>query len=144
MDTTSPTSPKADQLTTVLEGQDGMATATAPDDAGTILPDTIYMEDDASATGNGQARPGLTTPHWDQVTVSYRGRPYSPRQQENSVIIPLLNELERQKWKPTIHVPSIRGDLTQAVYHFNRAGVIWLTVSGDRVSWHPEKPRRQR
>jgi hypothetical protein len=87
----------------------------------------------------------FAVPHWDQVTLSFRGRTCSPRHQSNSVIIPILDEFERQKWRDTIDLPSsVKGDAKQAIYNFNQSWVIQLHMIGHhRISWTAPPPKPQ-
>lgn len=78
----------------------------------------------------------LAIPKWDGTTISYRGRQTTIKRQHNSIIVPILDECERQVWPDTIILPNgLRGDVKQAIYHFNKLGVVRLSQDGNRLRW---------
>jgi hypothetical protein len=76
-------------------------------------------------------------PKWNGTTISYRGRQRTIKTQYNSVIVPILDECERCSWPETVTVPSGLENVAvkQAVYYFNKLGVIRLFLRGNKISW---------
>jgi hypothetical protein len=75
-------------------------------------------------------------PRWNGMTISYRGRQAIVKRQYNSVIIPILDEFEKLGWPELISLPKgLRGDVKQAIYHFNTLGVVRLYQAGSGVRW---------
>jgi hypothetical protein len=75
-------------------------------------------------------------PKWDGVAISYRGLRRTIKTQYNSVIVPILDECEKWSWPETVTAPSgLDGDVKQAVYYFNKLGVIRLSLRGTIISW---------
>jgi hypothetical protein len=81
-----------------------------------------------------------TVPKWDGINLVYRNRRALIRVTRNSVIVPVLNELERQAWpwKPVALPPGFKGDVKQAIHNFNKQyQVVRLSWVGDKVCWRP-------
>jgi len=77
---------------------------------------------------------------WDGTNLVYRNRREMLRVTRNSVIVPVLDELERQKWpeKPVALPPGVKGDVKQAIYNFNRQyQVVRLSLAASQVGWRP-------
>jgi hypothetical protein len=77
-----------------------------------------------------------SVPQWDGAAISYRGRRAVLRRQHNSVMCPILTAFERHGWPDSIPLPGgLKGDVKQAVYNFNKLGVIRLHREGDELRW---------
>jgi hypothetical protein len=79
-------------------------------------------------------------PKWDGTNLVYRNRRATIRVTRNSVIAPVLNELEREAWpeKPVPLPRALKGDVKQAIYNFNRRYlVVTLSLVGGEVRWRP-------
>jgi hypothetical protein len=79
-------------------------------------------------------------PKWDGTNLVYRNRRAKVRLTRNSVIVPVLDELQRKEWpeKPVALPAGIKGEVKQAIYHFNRQyGIVRLTLAGGEVGWRP-------
>jgi hypothetical protein len=79
-------------------------------------------------------------PKWDGTTLVYRNRRAVVRMTENSVIVPVLDVLERNHWpeKPVALPVGLKGYVTQAIYHFNRQyRLVRLKLVGGKVGWRP-------
>jgi hypothetical protein len=78
----------------------------------------------------------LAVPKWNGMAICYRGRQAVMKRQANSVIIPILDEFEKAGWPEHLLLPkSLDGDVKQAVYHFNKLGVVRLSQDGAGVRW---------
>jgi hypothetical protein len=70
------------------------------------------------------------------MTISYRGRQATIKRQANSVISPVLDGFEKRGWPDVMTLPSgLEGDVKQAVYHFNKLGIVRLSQDGSMVRW---------
>jgi hypothetical protein len=79
-------------------------------------------------------------PKWDGTNLIYRNRRATIRVTKNTVIVPVLDELERNHWPDRrVALPSgLRGDVKQAVYNFNKQyRLVRLTLVGGEVGWRP-------
>jgi hypothetical protein len=75
-------------------------------------------------------------PKWSGTIISYRGRQATIKRQDNSVIIPILDEFERLGWRELISLPSgLEGEVKQAIYNFNKRGIVRLSQDGSGVRW---------
>jgi hypothetical protein len=75
-------------------------------------------------------------PKWNGTMISYRGRQAIVKRQHNSVIILILDAFEKLGWPDSVPVPrNVGGDVKQAIYHFNKLGVIRLSSHSNLISW---------
>jgi hypothetical protein len=78
----------------------------------------------------------LAVPSWDGTTLCYRGRQAGIKRQANSIIIPILDEFEMAGWPEHVLLrKGLDGDVKQAVYHFNKLGIVRLSQDGAGVRW---------
>jgi hypothetical protein len=77
-----------------------------------------------------------SVPQWNGMTISYRGRQATIKRQYNSIICPILDEFEKLGWPDLVTLPSdLDGDVKQAVYYFNKLGIVRLSQHGAGVRW---------
>jgi hypothetical protein len=75
-------------------------------------------------------------PQWNGMTICYRGRQATIKRQANSIICPILDEFEKLGWPDLVTLPSgLEGDVKQAIYHFNKLGIVRLSQHGAGVRW---------
>jgi hypothetical protein len=75
-------------------------------------------------------------PQWNGTAISYRRRGATLKRQSNGVIALILDECERLGWPDVVALPSnLQGDVKQAIYHFNKLGVIRLFLRGKQITW---------
>jgi len=79
-------------------------------------------------------------PRFDGVNLTFRNRQVTMRvlSKKTSVMVPILNELERLGWPEsgTSLPPGLKGDVKQAIYNFNKEyDIVRLTFVGGKVRW---------